>query len=48
MRPIVHDYDAYGWKPLWYARYTLILKGRGIVQSKGYIVSAQRELRYTK
>ena len=48
MHPILHDYDAYGWKALWYARYTLVLKGRGIVQSKGYILNAQRELRYTR
>ena len=48
LRKIVHEYDSHGWIPLWVARYTLILKGRGIVKSKGYILSSQRELRYTK
>lgn len=43
-----HEYDSHGWVHLWMARYTLILKGRGIVKSKGYIVNCQRELRYTK
>ena len=43
-----HDYDAHGWMQQWIARYTLILKGRGILKSKGYIIQAQRELRYTK
>ena len=45
---IVHDYDSHGWVPQWQARYTLILKGRGIVKSKGYLVYSQRMLRYTK
>lgn len=44
----LHEYDAHGWINLWVARYTLILKGRGIVKSKGYIVNSQRELKYTK
>ena len=48
IRKNAHEYDAQGWIHLWLARYTLILKGRGIVKSKGYIVNAQRELRYTK
>ena len=47
MRKHTHDYDAHGWVNLWAARYTLILKGRGIVKSKGYIVNCQRELKYT-
>ncbi|CAF0754089.1 unnamed protein product [Brachionus calyciflorus] len=48
LRKNVHEYDSHGWIPLWQARYTLILKGRGIVKSKGYVVYAQRELRYTE
>lgn len=48
IRKHLHDYDAHGWIHLWCARYTLILKGRGIVKSKGYIVNCQRELKYTK
>lgn len=48
IRAHAHEYDAYGWSPVWTARYTFILKGRGIVKSKGYIVNARRELRYTK
>lgn len=48
IRAFAHDYDAHGWVNLWAARYTLIYKGRGVVKSKGYIVNAQRELKYTK
>lgn len=43
-----HDYDGNGWTHSWVARYTLLLKGRGILKSKGYIVSAHREIKYTK
>lgn len=43
-----HDYDGTGWVHSWVARYTLILKGRGILKSKGYIINAQREIKYTK
>jgi glutamate--cysteine ligase regulatory subunit len=48
IRSYAHEYDAHGWVNLWAARYTLIYKGRGVVKSKGYIVNAQRELKYTK
>ena len=48
IRNYAHEYDAHGWVNLWTARYTLIYKGRGVVKSKGYIVNAQRELKYTK
>lgn len=43
-----HDYDGSGWVHNWVARYTLLLKGRGILKSKGYIMSANREIKYTK
>ena len=48
IRSFAHEYDAHGWINLWTARYTLIYKCRGVVKSKGYIVNAQRELKYTK
>jgi len=48
IRSQTHDYDAIGWTHAWVARYTLLLKGRGILKSKGYILSAQREIKYTK
>ena len=48
IRQFSHDYDAHGWLTVWVARYTLIYKGRGVVKSKGYVVNAQRELKYTK
>ncbi len=43
-----HDYDGTGWIHSWVARYTLILKGRGILKSKGYIINAERDIKYTK
>lgn len=48
LRKNTHQYDSHGWMHNWIARYTLLLKGRGILKSKGYIINAQRELRYTK
>lgn len=48
IRNQTHDYDSIGWTHSWIARYTLLLKGRGILKSKGYILSAQREIKYTK
>lgn len=48
IRNQTHDYDAIGWTHSWVTRYTLLLKGRGILKSKGYILSAQREIKYTK
>ena len=48
IRKNTHQYDSHGWMHTWIARYTLLLKGRGILKSKGYIVNAQRELKYTK
>jgi glutamate--cysteine ligase regulatory subunit len=43
----MHEYDARGWVHTWLARYTLVLKCRGIVSSKGYILNAHRDLKYT-
>lgn len=48
IRKNTHQYDSHGWMHTWIARYTLLLKGRGILKSKGYIINAQRELKYTK
>ena len=48
IRKKTHQYDSHGWMHTWIARYTLLLKGRGILKSKGYIINAHRELRYTK
>ncbi|XP_072016674.1 glutamate--cysteine ligase regulatory subunit-like [Amphiura filiformis] len=36
--------DAMGWYPSWVLRYTVLIKNRGIVTTKGYIVRAQRIL----
>lgn len=43
-----HEYDACGWTHTWVARYTLLLKGRGILKSKGYILNAKRDIKYSK
>jgi len=48
MKRYTHDYDGSGWMHSWIARYTLLLKGRGILKSKGYILNAHREIKYTK
>jgi len=37
------DLKAHEWKPSYIARYAVLVKQRGIVHSKGYIVSADRQ-----
>ena len=34
--------DPEKWKRYWIVRYTVIVTGKGIIQDKGYIVSAKK------
>lgn len=43
MRQCGTEQDAYGWTALWVARYSVLVKCRGIIKSKGYIVRATRD-----
>lgn len=43
MRQCGTEQDAYGWNPLWVARYSVLVKCRGIIKSKGYILRASRD-----
>ena len=36
--------DAVGWRPSWLMRYVEYYKNRGVVRSKGYTLSAVRDL----
>ncbi|KFO38036.1 Glutamate--cysteine ligase regulatory subunit [Fukomys damarensis] len=38
----VPDIQAREWAPLWLLRYSVIVKSRGIIKSKGYILQAKR------
>ncbi|XP_064648698.1 glutamate--cysteine ligase regulatory subunit-like [Lineus longissimus] len=40
--------DAEGWEPQWTARYSCVIKGRGVIRSKGYIMKAARDLKKRK
>ncbi|XP_061317985.1 glutamate--cysteine ligase regulatory subunit isoform X2 [Pezoporus flaviventris] len=38
----IQDMKAHEWIPLWLLRYSVIVKSRGIIKSKGYIMQAKR------
>ncbi|XP_077880818.1 glutamate--cysteine ligase regulatory subunit [Ictidomys tridecemlineatus] len=38
----IPDIQAHEWVPLWLLRYSVIVKSRGIIKSKGYILQAKR------
>jgi glutamate--cysteine ligase regulatory subunit len=40
--------DSEGWEPQWMARYSCVIKGRGVIRSKGYIMKAARDLKKIK
>ncbi|XP_052229932.1 glutamate--cysteine ligase regulatory subunit-like isoform X2 [Dreissena polymorpha] len=40
--------DSEHWEPLWVLRYSILVKCRGIVKSKGYILKAERDIRKRK
>jgi len=37
--------DSLNWSTCWVQRYSVIIKGRGIIKSKGYLASAARDWR---
>ncbi|KAM9326687.1 glutamate--cysteine ligase regulatory subunit [Gastrophryne carolinensis] len=43
LRDGVQGSDADAWSPLWVLRYSIIVKTRGIIKSKGYILQAKRK-----
>ncbi|XP_019357178.1 PREDICTED: glutamate--cysteine ligase regulatory subunit [Gavialis gangeticus] len=40
----IQNSQAHEWTPLWLLRYSVIVKSRGIIKSKGYILQAKRNL----
>ncbi|XP_014455194.1 glutamate--cysteine ligase regulatory subunit [Alligator mississippiensis] len=40
----IQNSRAHEWTPLWLLRYSVIVKSRGIIKSKGYILQAKRNL----
>ncbi|XP_045657709.1 glutamate--cysteine ligase regulatory subunit isoform X2 [Ursus americanus] len=38
----IPDIQAHEWVPLWLLRYSVIVKSRGIIKSKGYILQAKK------
>uniref|UniRef100_A0A8C3WEU2 Glutamate--cysteine ligase regulatory subunit n=1 Tax=Catagonus wagneri TaxID=51154 RepID=A0A8C3WEU2_9CETA len=39
----IPDIQAQEWVPLWLLRYSVVVKSRGIIKSKGYILQAKRK-----
>ncbi|PKK28040.1 glutamate-cysteine ligase, modifier subunit [Columba livia] len=42
LQETIQNMKAHEWIPLWLLRYSVIVKSRGIIKSKGYIVQAKR------
>ncbi|XP_077602202.1 glutamate--cysteine ligase regulatory subunit [Crocuta crocuta] len=42
LKESIPDIQAHEWVPLWLLRYSVIVKSRGIIKSKGYILQAKR------
>lgn len=40
----VSEYDAQLWQPVWVTRYSVLIKCRGVIKSKGYIMQAKRNM----
>lgn len=36
--------DGEGWEPSWIVRYSVLIKCRGIIKTKGYVVKAVRNI----
>uniref|UniRef100_UPI00398F58DD glutamate--cysteine ligase regulatory subunit-like isoform X2 n=1 Tax=Pristiophorus japonicus TaxID=55135 RepID=UPI00398F58DD len=43
LRDSLRDPHAHQWEPRWILRYSAIIKHRGIIKSKGYVVHAERQ-----
>lgn len=41
-----HEKDGEGWKPVWVVRYSSLVKGRGVIKSKGYVLKANRTIEF--
>lgn len=40
--------DSENWEPLWVLRYSSLIKNRGIIKSKGYLMRAERDIKKRK
>jgi hypothetical protein len=41
-----HDKDGEGWVPTWVVRHSSLIKGRGVIKSKGYVLKAKRTIEF--
>lgn len=41
-----HEKDGDGWSPSWVVRYSSMVKGRGVIKSKGYMLKASRVIEF--
>ena len=41
-----HAKDGEGWSPSWVVRYSSLVKGRGVIKSKGYMLKANRTIEF--
>ena len=40
--------DADGWELSWINRYSVLIKSRGVIKTKGYILKAERDIKKRK
>lgn len=43
---VSHEKDGEGWTPSWVVRYSSLVKGRGVIKSKGYMLKASRIIEF--
>ena len=48
LQDVTTEKDSTGWEPLWVLRYSLLVKCRGIVKSKGYLLKAAKDAKRRK
>jgi len=46
LRQTSHEKDGGEWKPNWVVRYSSLVKGRGVIKSKGYMLKASRLIEF--
>ena len=44
MKNLLTEKDSVGWETSWVVRYSVVVKSRGIIKGKGYIVKGKRNL----
>ena len=44
LKELLTEKDSVGWETSWVVRYSVVVKSRGIIKGKGYIVKGKRDI----